>query len=361
MTRIKRIIAGLIREDLPHPRHPRSILAVPHTGVSMFPTDRPRRLRHNPLIRDLVRETTLTVNDFILPLFVRPGRGIRKEIASMPGNYQLSVDRLVDEVGAAVDLGLRAFILFGIPEYKDATGSSAVADDGIVQQALRALRETFRERVLLITDECFCEYTDHGHCGPLGSYGGRRDVDNDATLPLLAHQCVSHARAGADVVAPSGMMDGMVKAIRAGLDEAGFAWLPILSYAAKYASGFYGPFRDAAESPPQFGDRSGYQMDPANSDEALREVALDLAEGADIVMVKPALAYLDIIRRVKDRFGVPVAAYNVSGEFAMVKAAAQKGWIDERRVVLEILTSIKRAGADMILTYFARDAAQLLK
>src|SRR5262245_26921514 len=326
----------------------------------MFPTHRPRRLRHHPLIRELVRETALTPRDLILPLFVRPGRNVRKEIASMPGNYQLSVDRLVDEVGGAVDLGLRAFIFFGIPTHKDATGSSASSDDGIVQQALRAVRAAHKD-ALLITDECFCEYTDHGHCGVLSEYGGRRDVDNDATLPLLAQQCVSHARAGADMVAPSGMLDGMVAAIRKGLDEAGFSWLPILSYAAKYASGFYGPFREAAESPPQFGDRTGYQMDPANGDEALREVALDLDEGADMVMVKPALAYLDIIRRVKERFGVPVAAYNVSGEFAMVKAAAQKGWIDERRVALEVLTGIKRAGADLILTYFARDAARWLR
>jgi porphobilinogen synthase len=230
-----------------------------------------------------------------------------------------------------------------------------------VQQSLRALRQTFKDDVLLITDECFCEYTDHGHCGVLSDHGSRLDLDNDATLPNLARQCVSHARAGADMVAPSGMLDGMVGAIRQGLDAAGFARLPIMSYAAKYASAFYGPFRDAAESPPQFGDRSSYQMDPANGDEALREVALDLAEGADIVMVKPALAYLDIIRRVRERFGVPVAAYNVSGEFAMVKAAAQRGWIDERRVTLEILTGIRRAGADMILTYFARDVARWLK
>jgi porphobilinogen synthase len=326
-----------------------------------FPVSRPRRLRHHPLVRSLVRETALAVDDLILPLFVRPGRGIKKEIASMPGNYQLSVDRLVDEVGGAVDLGLRAFILFGIPSHKDATGSSALDDDGIVQQALRALRETFQDRILLLTDECFCEYTDHGHCGVLSDHTGRLDLNNDATLPLLAQQCVSHARAGADMVAPSGMLDGMVQAIRQGLDAAGFSHLPIMSYAAKYASGFYGPFRDAAESPPQFGDRSSYQMDPANGDEALREVALDVQEGADIVMVKPALAYLDIIRRVRERFGVPVAAYNVSGEFAMVKAAAQKGWIDERRVALEILTGIKRAGADMILTYFAPDVARWLK
>jgi len=327
-----------------------------------YPTLRARRLRHNPLLRSLVRETALTVDDFILPLFVRPGRAVKKEIPSMPGNYQLSVDRLVDDVGAAADLGIRAFILFGIPDRKDATGSSAWDDDGIVQQALRALREAFRDHVLLITDECFCEYTDHGHCGVLSDHGGGRlDVDNDATLPNLARQSVSHARAGADVVAPSGMLDGMVRAIREGLDAAGFPRVPIMSYAAKYASGFYGPFRDAAESPPQFGDRSSYQMDPGNSDEALREVALDLAEGADVVMVKPALAYLDVIRRVKERFEVPVAAYNVSGEFAMVKAAAMKGWIDERRVALEILTSIKRAGADVILTYFARDAARWMK
>jgi porphobilinogen synthase len=325
-----------------------------------FPTVRMRRLRYHPLVRNLVRETRLSADDLILPLFVRPGRGIKKEIPSMPGNHQLSVDRLVDEVGQAVELGLKTFILFGIPEEKDAVGSSAVDDDGIVQQALRALRRAHPD-ILLITDECFCEYTDHGHCGVLADHGGRRDVDNDATLPLLAQQCVSHAQAGADLVAPSGMLDGMVRAIRQGLDAAGFTWLPILSYAAKYASGFYGPFRDAAESPPQFGDRGGYQMDPANSNEAVREVAFDLAEGADIIMVKPALAYLDIIRRVKDRFGVPVAAYNVSGEFAMVKAAGQKGWIDERRVTLEILTSIKRAGADIILTYFARDVARWLK
>jgi porphobilinogen synthase len=327
----------------------------------MFPTDRPRRLRRHPLLRDLVRETTLTVQDLILPLFVRPGRGVKKEIASMPGNYQLSVDRLVDEVGAAADLGVRAFILFGIPAHKDATGASALEDDGIVQQALRALRGTYKDRILLLTDECFCEYTDHGHCGVLTEVGGRLDLDNDATLPLLAQQCVSHARAGADVVAPSGMLDGMVGAIRQGLDAAGFAHLPIMSYAAKYASAFYGPFRDAAESPPQFGDRTTYQMDPANGDEALREVALDLQEGADIIMVKPAMAYLDIIHRVKERFGVPVAAYNVSGEYAMVKAAAQKGWIDERRIALEILTGIKRAGADMILTYFAPDVARWLR
>ena len=326
-----------------------------------FPISRPRRLRYNPLVRELVRETELSPRDLILPLFVRPGKGVRNEIASMPGNFQLSCDTLVDEVGSARELGITSFILFGIPESKDATGSSALADEGIVQQALRSLRKAHGRDVLLMTDECFCEYTDHGHCGILCDRGGRPDVDNDATLPVLAEQCVSHARAGADVIAPSGMMDGMVKAIRSGLDAAGFTDIPILSYAAKYASGFYGPFRDAAESPPQFGDRNTYQMDPANGDEAMKEVALDLAEGADMIMVKPALSYLDIIRRVKERFRVPVAAYNVSGEFAMVKAAAAKGWIDERRVTLEILTSIRRAGADMILTYHARDVAKWVR
>jgi porphobilinogen synthase len=333
--------------------------ALPTPGG--FPTVRPRRLRYHPLVRDMVRQTTLAVDDLIYPLFVRPGKGVKKEITSMPGNYQLSIDRLIEEVGSASDLGVRTFILFGIPTHKDATGSSALEDEGVVQQALRELKRQFRDRVLLLTDECFCEYTDHGHCGVLSEIGGRIDLDNDATLPNLAAQCVSHARAGADIVAPSGMLDGMVRAIRMGLDAAGFTHIPIMSYAVKYASGFYGPFREAAESPPQFGDRGSYQMDPGNSDEALREAELDLGEGADILMVKPALAYLDVIRRVKERFQVPLAAYNVSGEFAMVKAAAMKGWIDERRVALEILTSIKRAGADMILTYFARDAARWLR
>jgi porphobilinogen synthase len=326
-----------------------------------FPTARPRRLRYNPLVRGLVRETELSPRDLILPLFVRPGKAVRQEISSMPGNFQLSVDTLVEDVGASRELGLKAFILFGIPSRKDAEGSSALEDDGIVQQSLRALRKAYGSDVLLLTDECFCEYTDHGHCGILHEIGGRVDVDNDATLAILAEQCVSHAKAGADVIAPSGMMDGMVGAIRRGLDTAGFTHIPILSYAAKYASGFYGPFREAAESPPQFGDRSTYQMDPANGDEAMKEVALDLAEGADMIMVKPALSYLDIIRRVKERFRVPVAAYNVSGEFAMVKAAASNGWIDERRVALEILTSIRRAGADVILTYHAKEVALWLR
>jgi len=322
-----------------------------------FPISRPRRLRGSPLLRDLVRETELSTNDFILPLFVKPGKGLRAEIASMPGNFQLSVDTLVEEVGTCRELGIRSFILFGIPSSKDARGSSALEELGIVQESLRVLRKAHGENVLLFTDECFCEYTDHGHCGILKG----QDVDNDATLAILAEQCVSHAKAGADVIAPSGMMDGMVQAIRRGLDAAGFEHIPILSYAAKFASGFYGPFRDAAESPPQFGDRNTYQMDPANGDEAMKEVALDVAEGADMLMVKPALAYLDIIRRVKEKWRLPVAAYNVSGEFAMVKAAAKNGWIDERRVALEILTSIRRAGADMIITYHAKDAAKWLR
>ncbi|MFO0804447.1 MAG: porphobilinogen synthase [Gemmataceae bacterium] len=322
-----------------------------------FPISRPRRLRGSPLLRELVRETELSANDFILPLFVKPGKGLRSEIASMPGNFQLSIDTLVDEVGTCRELGVKSFILFGIPSAKDASGASALEDLGIVQESLRALRKAHGANVLLFTDECFCEYTDHGHCGILKGH----DVDNDATLAILAEQCVSHAKAGADVIAPSGMMDGMVQAIRRGLDAAGFEHIPILSYAAKFASGFYGPFRDAAESPPQFGDRNTYQMDPANGDEAMKEVALDVAEGADMLMVKPALSYLDIIRRVKEKWRLPVAAYNVSGEFAMVTAAAKNGWIDERRVTLEILTSIRRAGADMILTYHAKDAAKWLK
>ena len=324
-----------------------------------FPDLRLRRLRYHPIIRELVRETVLTPRDLILPLFVRSGQGVRNPIPSMPGQFQLSVDTLVEEVGMARDVGIHAVILFAIPDMKDATGSSAVSEPNLIADSVRELKRHYSD-VLLIADECFCEYTDHGHCGILSNKTGRPDVDNDRTLEILAEQCLLHVRAGADVVAPSGMMDGMVRAIRRGLDQAGFEHVPILSYSAKYASGFYGPFRDAAESPPQFGDRRSYQMDPANSDEALREVALDVNEGADIVMVKPALAYLDVIRRVKERFQMPLAAYNVSGEYAMVKAAAERGWIDERTIVLEILHSIRRAGADMILTYHAREAARWL-
>ncbi len=325
-----------------------------------FPTVRMRRLRTHPKLRDMVRETELSPNDFILPLFARFGENQRVSIASMPGHSQMTVDLLAEEIAEIDSLSIPAVILFGIPEEKDAVGSDACDDDGIIQQAVRAIKATGSD-VLVITDVCFCEYTDHGHCGILGDRHGQMDVDNDATLEILSKQVVSHARAGADVVAPSGMMDGMIAAIRTGLDAAGFENIPILSYAVKYSSAFYGPFREAAESAPQFGDRRTYQMDPANAAEALREVALDLAEGADMLMVKPALSYLDVIRRVKDAHpDVPLAAYNVSGEFAMVKAAAEKGWIDEERIALEILTSIKRAGADMILTYFAKDAARWL-
>jgi porphobilinogen synthase len=333
---------------------------VSNSYSAPFPIRRLRRLRQHPGLRDLVREHRLTLDDLIYPLFVYHGRDVRREIPSMPGQFQYSLDRVGEALDDVAELGIPAILLFGIPAEKDARGAIACDDAGIVQEAVRlAKRQT--PDTLVITDLCFCEYTDHGHCGPLVERGGRFDVDNDATLALLAEQAVSHARAGADVVAPSGMMDGMVGAIRRGLDGAGYAELPILAYSAKYASAYYGPFREAAESAPSFGDRRSYQMDPANGDEAIREVALDLAEGADMVMVKPALSYLDVVRRVKERFGVPVAAYNVSGEYAMIKAAAARGWIDERRIVLETLTGMKRAGADMILTYHALDVARWLR
>ena len=321
----------------------------------MFPTTRPRRLRRTGVLRDMVRETHLTTSDLIYPLFVRHGKGVRSEIGSMPGNYHFSVDTVVDEVGQAWEEGVRSVILFGLPKQKDEIGSEAFDDEAAVQMSVRALKERYPE-LLVITDVCLCEYTSHGHCGVVKD----GEVQNDPTLELLAKAAVSHARAGADIVAPSDMMDGRVGAIRSSLDEAGFSDIAIMAYAAKYASAFYGPFRDAADSAPQFGDRRGYQMDPANSDEALAEVQLDLEEGADIVMVKPAMAYLDIVRRVKDTFEVPVAAYNVSGEFSMLMAAAQNDWIDRERMILEVLTCIKRAGTDMILTYHAREAARLL-
>jgi len=309
----------------------------------------------------MVRETHLRTDDLIMPLFVRPGSNLKNEIPSMPGNFQMSVDCLVEEAKEIAALGISGIILFGIPEHKDDLGTEGYADHGIVQQALRAIKEAALDLVV-ITDVCLCEYTAHGHCGALRELpsSGALDVDNDATLQLLARMAVSHVEAGADLVAPSDMMDGRVRAIRQALDENGHCHIPIMAYSAKYASGFYGPFRDAAESPPQFGNRSTYQMDPPNGDEALREVALDIEEGADLVMVKPALSYLDIIWRVKQELGYPVAAYNVSGEFAMVKAAAAKGWLDEKRIALEVLTSIKRAGADLILTYWAKDAARWL-
>lgn len=320
-----------------------------------FPAYRPRRLRRNENFRRLVRETTLSVDDLIMPLFIVPGTRVTNPISSMPGIAQLSIDQAVEECKAIRDLGIPGVILFGIPAHKDAIGSEAYSEHGIIQQALTALKEHVPD-LLLITDVCFCEYTDHGHCGIVKGH----EVDNDATLDILAKEALSHVRAGADMVAPSDMMDGRIGAIRQALDSEGFTYVPIMAYAAKFASGFYGPFREAAESTPQFGDRRSYQMDPPNAEEALREVELDIAEGADIVMVKPALPYLDIIHRVKEKFGYPVAAYNVSGEYAMIKAAALNGWLDEERVMLESLISIKRAGADIILTYFAKDAARVL-
>ncbi|MDA8083730.1 MAG: porphobilinogen synthase [Nitrospiraceae bacterium] len=321
----------------------------------MFPLLRPRRLRNGETIRRMVRETSLSPDDFIYPLFVTYGRNVRKEIASMPGCFQESVDRIVKHAKEVYSLGIPSVILFGIPEEKDETGSGAYDPHGVVQKAIRALKEKV-PGLYVITDVCMCEYTSHGHCGVIVN----GDVKNDPTLELLAREAVSHAEAGADMVAPSDMMDGRVEAIRTALDDSGFHEVPIMSYAAKYASAFYGPFRDAAESTPQFGDRRSYQMDPANRREARKEVMLDLDEGADIVMVKPAMTYLDIISDVKERCDLPVAAYNVSGEYSMVKAAAKLGWIDEERVMMEVLTSIKRAGADLILTYFAKDAAKVL-
>ena len=316
---------------------------------------RPRRLRRTRVLRDMVSETSLSPKDFIYPLFVKPGKGLKDPIPSMPGQCQFTVDTLVQEAKEAWGLGIPAVILFGIPDTKDPIGSRSWAPDGIVQQAVAALKDSNPD-MIVITDVCMCEYTDHGHCGVIKD----GDVDNDATLELLAKQAVSHARAGADLVAPSDMMDGRVGAIRQALDEEGFNNTGILSYAVKYASAFYGPFREAADSAPQFGDRSSYQMDPANALEAIKEAELDLEEGADMIMVKPAMAYLDIVRAVREICLVPVAAYNVSGEYAMVKAAEEKGWIDGKRVMMEVLTGIKRAGADLILTYFAKDAARTL-
>jgi porphobilinogen synthase len=326
-----------------------------------FPTTRLRRLRYHPGVRSLIRETRLSPASLILPLFARPGKGVRQPIGSMPGHAQLSVDLVAEEAREAARLGLGGVILFGIPVEKDSAGSDSYSEGGIVQQAVRAAKQAAPE-LLVITDVCFCEYTDHGHCGLIDDRTGRIDVNNDATLELLGKQALSHAQAGADLVAPSGMMDGMVRTIRGALDGGGFSHVPILSYAAKYASSFYGPFREAAESTPKFGDRRAYQMDPAaGAGQALREVELDLAEGADLIMVKPALAYLDIIRAVHDRWpGVPLAAYNVSGEYAMVKAAAERGWIDEKAIALESLTAITRAGANIILTYWAKDVARWL-
>lgn len=325
-------------------------------GTMKFPYYRPRRLRKDESFREMIRETHLRPDDFILPLFVRPGKRVKQPISSMPGHAQLSIDLLIKEAEKAKSLGILGVILFGIPEKKDKMGSEAYAEDGIIQRAVRTIKEKV-EGILVITDVCLCEYTSHGHCGVVKE--GR--ILNDETLDLLSQQALSHVRAGADMVAPSDMMDGRVGAIRKKLDENRFHDVPIMAYAAKYASSFYGPFRVAAESKPQFGDRKSYQMDPANGDEALREIRLDLEEGADIVMVKPALPYLDIIYRVKQTFNIPVAAFNVSGEFALVKAASQLGWVDGEQVMMESLIAIKRAGADLILTYFAKEAAKKLE
>jgi porphobilinogen synthase len=321
---------------------------------------RMRRLRAHPKLRDLIRETDLTTRDLVLPLFVRHGQGVKNPISSMPGQFQLSVDQLAPEIDEIVQLGIPSILLFGIPAKKDGLGSEAYQDDGVIQTALRFIKERAPE-LFVITDACFCNYTDHGHCGIIHTHRGRADVDNDATLELLERLALSHAQAGSDMIAPSGMMDGMVRAMRKALDNSHFESLPILSYAAKYASSLYASFRDAAECAPQFGDRKTYQMDPGNGGEALKEVHLDLTEGADIVMVKPALAYLDIIYRLHQGYpDIPIAAYQVSGEYSMIKAAAQNGWIDEQKVVMETLTSIKRAGARFILTYFAKDVARWL-
>jgi porphobilinogen synthase len=320
------------------------------------PIFRPRRLREKSLLRTMVRETTLAVDDLVYPLFVVHGRGVREPIAPMPGQYRLSVDELVKECKDAAGMGIPAVLLFGLPEEKDPRGSEAYAEDGIVQQAVRAVKDTVPD-LLVITDVCLCEYTSHGHCGVVED----GTVRNDPTLDLLSRTAVSHAEAGADIIAPSDMMDGRVGAIREALDEATFTETPIMAYSAKYASVFYGPFREAADSTPQFGDRRSYQMDPANAQEAMREIALDLDEGADIVMVKPALPYLDVISRAKAEFGVPLAAYSVSGEYAMIRAAGQLGWLDEERAIIEALTGIRRAGADIVITYFAKDAARLLE
>jgi porphobilinogen synthase len=321
-----------------------------------FPVYRPRRLRESPLMRAMVRETSLRIDDLVYPLFAVHGRGVREPIGSMPGQFRLSIDELLKECKDAASMGIPAVLLFGLPRDKDPRGTEAYAEDGIIQQAVRAVKDTIPD-LLVITDVCLCEYTSHGHCGVVED--GR--IKNDPTLELIARTAVSHAEAGADLIAPSDMMDGRVAAIREGLDESGFPETPIMAYSAKYASAFYGPFREAADSTPQFGDRRSYQMDPANAMEAMREVALDVDEGADIVMVKPALPYLDVIARVKGEFGLPVAAYSVSGEYAMLKAAGQLGWLDEDRAVLEALTGIRRAGADIIITYFAKDAARLIE
>ncbi|MGA3208909.1 MAG: porphobilinogen synthase [Syntrophales bacterium] len=321
-----------------------------------FPAYRPRRLRKNENFRRMIRETKLSVDNFVYPLFATFGKDVKKPISSMPGNFQMSIDHLVKEVQKAKDLGIPAVLLFGIPDKKDEVASGAFMKNGVVQQAVKRIKDKVPD-IIVITDVCLCEYTSHGHCGMIE----KGEVDNDASLEVIAETAVSHAKSGADMVAPSAMMDGQVGAIREALDESGFDNLPIMAYSAKYASCFYGPFREAAESAPQSGDRKAYQMDPANGDEAIREISLDVEEGADIIMVKPALPYLDIIRRAREEFDLPIAAYNVSGEFSMIKAAAKLGWMDGERAMIEALTSIKRAGADIIITYFATEAAKFLQ
>jgi len=321
-----------------------------------FPTTRLRRLRKTTQLRDMFRETLLSTADFIYPLFIVEGDSVKKEISSMPAQYQLSIDNALRECEDLIELGIHSTILFGIPSEKDELGSGAYADDGIIQRATRAVKDRFPE-MIVVTDVCLCEYTTHRHCGVIEN----GNVHNDKTLELLVKEALSHAQSGADIVAPSDMMDGRIGAIRASLDANGFSDTPIMAYSAKYSSAFYGPFREAAESAPQFGDRKSYQMDFGNSDEAMREIVLDIQEGADIVMVKPALSYLDVIRRAKDNFNMPICAYNVSGEYSMVKAAAQNGWLDGQKVMMEILTSVKRAGADVIITYFAKEAAEILR
>lgn len=324
-------------------------------GLPGFPLSRLRRLRQNETIREMVSETSLHPSDFIYPIFVLEGKKVHKEIKSMPGIYQLSIDNAVKECEDALKLGVKSVILFGIPKHKDETGSGAYDYSGVIQNAVRAIKSSLPE-MIVVTDVCLCEYTSHGHCGIIED--GK--VNNDKTLDMLVKEAVSHAESGADIIAPSDMMDGRITAIRCGLDSKGFSEIPIMAYSAKYSSSFYGPFREAAESTPQFGDRKSYQMDYRNSDEALREIYLDIKEGADMVMVKPALSYLDIIRRAKDNFNIPIAAYNVSGEYSMIKSAASAGWIDGEKAMMEVLYSIKRAGADMIITYFAKEASKLL-
>lgn len=325
------------------------------TNLSSFPINRLRRLRQSEKLRDMFAETNLTVNDFIYPVFVIEGKKIKNEVSSMPGIFQFSIDNLSKECEQVSKLGIPAIILFGIPDHKDELGSGAYDDKGIVQKAIKTIKKDFPE-IIVITDVCLCEYTSHGHCGIVKD--GK--ILNDPTLKLLSAEALSHAKAGADIVAPSDMMDGRIAAIRRILDSNDFGEIPIMAYSAKYSSSFYGPFREAAESTPKFGDRKTYQMDYRNSDEAMREISLDISEGADIVMVKPALPYLDIIRRAKDNFNIPVAAYNVSGEFSIIKAGGEKGWVDEQKMMLEVLYSIKRAGADVIISYFAKEAAKLL-